>query len=81
MSAGLDIEQFQDVADGDIGQLAALGTQDDRSPVQHVRGCLWKQPITLAFLAQPGEPDGVAGSGHLGDEAAAAHHGGHQPCW
>ena len=37
MTLDLGVEQLQDVADGDLGDHAALGAEDDRGSMQRVR--------------------------------------------
>ena len=67
-AAAADVEQFQAVADGDVGDRAALGGHDDRDPVQGQPGGGFADRAGLASRGQPVEPGRVAGAGHLGGQ-------------
>src|SRR5712691_9501263 len=65
IDAGLGIQQLQDVTDGDAGQHAALGRQDDRSPADRVAArCPRHGGITVTQCPQPRETAGIAECGH-----------------
>jgi hypothetical protein len=76
----LGVQQLEEITDGDAGQHAALGGQDDCGPPQRAgrfrrRGAL----IGLTERPQPGEPCGVAGSGHRAGQPAVVTSTSRQP--
>ncbi len=78
--AGLDVQQFEEITDGDGGEHAALGGQDDRGPAQRAgrfrRGC-----ALVSFTERPQlrEPPRVAGGGHRAGQPAVVTSAGGQP--
>ena len=78
--AGLDVQQFQDVADGDVGQGAALGSDDHRASLQS------PQPrpggdakVLIALCRQPREPVRITGLAKVAGEGSFYCRGGHKP--
>ena len=79
---GLGVQQLKEIPDGDAGQHAALGGQDDRGPAQragagrlgHGRG-----GAAVAQCPQPGESFGVAERGHGAGQLGVLASAGDQP--
>jgi hypothetical protein len=77
---GLGVEQLQDIPDGDLGDHAAVGGEDDRGTVQRVPSRRGGQvPVPIAHLPQPGESRGVTGESHASGEGPAAGHRADEP--
>lgn len=77
---GLGIEQIHDVTDGDLGDAASLGAQQDRGPVPRVsRRCGGQVGILIAGAPQPGEPLTVPGIGHGAGQRTPAGHRADEP--
>ena len=78
--AGLGAEDFQDVADGDIGDRASFRREDQGGPAQgHVRGGFRDSRVAVAQFPHPGEPCRVTGPGQVAAQGALAGQAGHQP--
>ena len=76
---GLAVHQFQRVADGDIGQHAALGGDDlGAAPQREARGNGGHVRVGVAQLAKTREPEGVAGAGQVAGQRALAGRACHQ---
>lgn len=77
---GLDLQQFQDVAGGDVGDDAALGGEDLGGAVGDAgRGGRGDARILAASLPQPDEADAVPVLLHRPGQCPAAKRGGDQP--
>ena len=78
---GLGVEQFQDVADSDAGEHAALGGQDDRGPAQGAGA--FSPPLRRRSPShrrpQLREAPGVAGGGHRAGQPGVVTSAGCQP--
>ena len=78
--AGLDVQQFQDVADNDVGQGAALGSDDHgaslQGPQPRSRG---DTGVLIALRHQPREPVRITGSAKVAAEGSFNCRGGHEP--
>jgi hypothetical protein len=80
MGGGLDVEQFEHVAGGDLPQPPALGRDDQRTAVEGAAGRLRRHAgLTVTHGPQPGEPVGVAGHGQVGDQMTKVERVAHQP--
>ena len=81
MGVGFGVEQFQDIADGDLGDRAAVRAEDDRGTMQRVvsrRG--GEVVVPIAHLPQPGESLDVTGLGHAAGQSPTAGHRTDEPC-
>ena len=64
MDAGLGVQQLKEIAEGDVGEHAALGGHHDRGPLQRVvagRGGRGHARIAVAYRPQPCESFGCRG--------------------
>ena len=76
----LGVEQLHHIPDGDVGERAALGRDDQGAAVErlvpgHVRHTL----IVLTQCPKPGEPAGIPGGGEVADQGALPGGAGEQP--
>ena len=78
---GFDVEQLQDIPDGDLGDHAAVGAEDDRSTMQRMRPRRGGEvAVLIAHLPQPGESLDVPGLGHASGQGTPAGHRADEPC-
>ena len=67
MQAGFGVQQLKEIAEGDVGEPAALGGHHDRGPLHHViAGCgrCGHPGVAVAYRPQPREALTVAACSH-----------------
>jgi hypothetical protein len=75
----LGVQKLQHVADGDVGQRAALGRDDHGASVQRQAAHRWRDVGAGAQRAQPREPLRVPAASHAPREGALGGRADHQP--